>query len=370
MRSEGDDDGEATRDTSLDGERSSRHAWTLPGHETVAPGIHRVPLPLPMDGLHAVNVYVIEDDDGIILVDAGWALEVSEERLQSALMALGYSLKAVRHIFVTHLHRDHYTQAVAIRRKFGTRVSLGVEERPSMQDLMDGSSGMLASQPERLRRYGASELANELEALPVDVAQKMATLAFYENPDEWIQPGAVDFGRRKIEAIHTPGHTRGHLVFHLERERLLFAGDHVLPHITPSIGFEPRRPQFPLRDYMRSLRKILALPDSTVLPAHGPSGGSAHERVHELLIHHEERLSATHAALQRGASTPSDVAQILRWTSRARAFNSLSPLDRMLAVLETAAHLDVLVLRGEATCDDEPDVLTYKTNAQSRTCPI
>ena len=36
--------------------------WTEAGAFPVAPGVHRIPLPLPMDGLRAVNVYVIEDD--------------------------------------------------------------------------------------------------------------------------------------------------------------------------------------------------------------------------------------------------------------------------------------------------------------------
>ena len=45
--------------------------WTAPGAYPVAPGVHRVPLPLPTDGLRAVNVYVIEDDGGLVLIDSG-----------------------------------------------------------------------------------------------------------------------------------------------------------------------------------------------------------------------------------------------------------------------------------------------------------
>ena len=42
--------------------------WTEPGLFTVAPGVHRIPLPLPNDGLRAVNVYAIEAGDGTFLV--------------------------------------------------------------------------------------------------------------------------------------------------------------------------------------------------------------------------------------------------------------------------------------------------------------
>ena len=38
--------------------------WTAPGVFRCAPGVHRIPLPLPIDGLRAVNVYAIADGDG------------------------------------------------------------------------------------------------------------------------------------------------------------------------------------------------------------------------------------------------------------------------------------------------------------------
>ena len=333
-----------------------RHAWTQPGAETVAPGVHRIPLPLPMDGLRAVNVYAIEDGDGIVLVDGGWALDVSREQLERSLAGLGHALGDVRRVLVTHVHRDHYTQAVALRREFGVEVSLGIEEQGSMRDLISGRTGMLAAQPERLRRLGAGALADEIDAIPIDLSE---TLAFYEDPDVWLEPGRIELETLALDALHTPGHTRGHLVFHAAGPGLLFAGDHVLPHITPSIGFEPDRPPFPLRDYLGSLERVLTLPDAVLLPAHGPAGGSTHERARELLAHHERRLADTRDALARGAGLASEVARILRWTSRGRDFEELNLFDRMLAVLETAAHLDVLVLRGEAVREDASDEVAY-----------
>ncbi len=333
-----------------------RHAWIEPGAEEVAPGIHRIPLPLPMDGLRAVNVYAVEDGDGLVLIDGGWALDVSRELLERSLTDIGHALADIRRVLVTHVHRDHYTQAVALRREFGVEVSLGVKEQGSMRDLMDGRTGMLATQPQRLRRLGAVALADQLDAIPVDLSE---TLAFYEEPDVWLEPGRVELDTLALDAVHTPGHTRGHLVFHAADRGLLFAGDHVLPHITPSIGFEPDRPPFPLRDYLGSLERVLALPDATLLPAHGPAGGSTHERARELLAHHEQRLADTRAALAMGAGLAPEVANILRWTSRGRAFEELHLFDQMLAVLETAAHLDVLVLRGDAVRTGDDAAIAY-----------
>src|SRR5918997_1412008 len=106
-------------------ERAGRGRWAEAGAETVQPGVHRVPLPLPHDGLRAVNVYLIEDDGGIVMVDGGWALPESRRALEDAMASLGHDLGEITRILVTHIHRDHYTQAVALRRLLGARVMLG-----------------------------------------------------------------------------------------------------------------------------------------------------------------------------------------------------------------------------------------------------
>ena len=53
---------------------SGQH-WAERGRLPGGAGVHRIPLPLPMDGLRAVNVYALETDDGLTLIDGGWAIE-------------------------------------------------------------------------------------------------------------------------------------------------------------------------------------------------------------------------------------------------------------------------------------------------------
>jgi glyoxylase-like metal-dependent hydrolase (beta-lactamase superfamily II) len=156
----------------------------------------------------------------------------------------------------------------------------------------------------------------------------------------------IQIGSRRLDVIDTPGHTAGHVVFHDRDANLLFTGDHVLPHITPSIGFETLPPPSPLADYMASLRTVEAMSDSVLLPAHGPPQPSTRARVVELLAHHEHRLDAAEQAVIAGRETAVEVAQALRWTSRNRDLADLDLLNQMLAVSETLAHLDVLVARG------------------------
>src|SRR6476660_661584 len=114
-------------------DEEDRHAWERPGAHEVAPGVHRIPLPLPGDALKAVNTYAISDGDGVVMIDGGWAMADATDLLERGLAEIGFALSDVREFLVTHIHRDHYTQAIAVRRITGADVSLGVGEKASME---------------------------------------------------------------------------------------------------------------------------------------------------------------------------------------------------------------------------------------------
>ncbi|RRO19918.1 MBL fold metallo-hydrolase [Saccharopolyspora rhizosphaerae] len=334
----------------------SRYEWMEPGAFEVAPGVHRIPLPLPNDGLRAVNVYAIADGDSLTLVDGGWALEASREQLTSSLAQIGAGPGDITRFLVTHAHRDHYTQALALRREHGSQVLLGEGERDTIARLMSPEHRSMDRQLEMLAEHGAKPVRDALLSLRDDAPRNH----IWDEPDAWIDASS-DLGLtdRPLRALPTPGHTRGHLVFLEEQAGLMFAGDHVLPHITPSIGFEQAPTASPLRDYLASLRLVRGMPDMRLLPAHGPVTDSVHARVDELLAHHDARLAATAAVVSAGATTAYEAARALTWTRRERAFDELDVFNQMMAVLETAAHLDVLVLQDELGAQRVEGVVHY-----------
>jgi glyoxylase-like metal-dependent hydrolase (beta-lactamase superfamily II) len=348
---------------------TDRHAWAEPGVEDLGGGVYRIPLPLPGDALTAVNVYALTGPEGLDLIDGGMALSQAKDRLAGGLREIGFEFGDIRNFFVTHVHRDHYTLAVDLRRTHRMAVGLGSGEAANLaaaREMASGRSGRGSFAA--LRSQGAGELADQLAAARAAAEASAAEASAAEgrtaarstgssdasaewaDPDRWIDDGTeLEFRSRTLRAIHTPGHTRGHLVFHDPAAATLFTGDHVLPHITPSIGFEPVPNRLALRDYLGSLQLMLTLPDAKMLPAHGPVSPSTHARVRELLEHHEVRLARTLEAVADGASTGYEVAKAIPWTRRERKFADLDLFNQLLATNETVAHLEVLALRGQLT---------------------
>jgi glyoxylase-like metal-dependent hydrolase (beta-lactamase superfamily II) len=337
------------------GPDGDRHAWERRGTFEVAPGVHRIPLPLFGDGLKAVNVYAIEQPDGLVLIDAGWARNEAREHLEAGVAALDHDLGSVRQVLVTHLHLDHYELGVHIQREFGAELALGEHERRPLEHLLSQPPEEESPMLRRLQRAGADPLV-ELLAEAHEAPHPDWTL-----PDHWLTHGeVVGLEGRELSVLHTPGHTQGHVVFVDHEAGLLFSGDHVLPHITPSIGFEQIPVESALADYLASLALVRGLPDLTLLPAHGPPRPTTHDRVDELLVHHEQRLRDSHKAVVDGNDTAYAAARGLGWTRRATPFDDLDPFNQMLAVNETAAHLDVLVRRDELAAEDEEGVRRYR----------
>jgi len=324
--------------------------WTDPGAYPVAEGVHRIPLPLPLDGLRAVNVYAIETDAGLTLIDGGWAIDEARQLLESSLAAIDHKVSDITRFLVTHMHRDHYTQAIAVRREFGSHVSLGIGDKATL-DIVNQRDAVLDPNVTQLHKAGAFALA---KGWTDTMGTTRPNADNFEMPDEWLSSDvSLTVGHRRIDAISTPGHTQGHYVFADAAAGLLFAGDHVLPTITPSIGFEPAFADQPLGDFLTSLAKVRAMPDLTLLPAHGPVTSSSHARVDELVAHHDERLRLCLHAVESGIETAHGVAEVLPWTRHRRNLRDLDVFNAVLATLETFAHLQLLsaqgrVLRNEA----------------------
>jgi glyoxylase-like metal-dependent hydrolase (beta-lactamase superfamily II) len=325
--------------------------------ERVTDQVARIPLPLPMPDLKVVNTYAIRGSDGVTLVDPGWANTASESILVNGLRQLGYVPGDVRRILVTHAHWDHYTQAVKWQRQLGAQLLLGHRERHTIE-AFHSLKGVYPNQVRLLRRAGAAALADEVARMELEPHERDMPVG---PPDIWLRGGEeIDCAGRTIIAHATPGHTRGHIVFEDPGDGLLFTGDHILPRITPSIGFERAPDHLALRSYLDSLQLVLQLPDARMLPAHGGVGAHTRARAQELIDHHEHRLKTVIGLIAAGAETAYGVGCQMKWTRRERTITELGTVHRMTAVLEVLAHLELLVTRGLLCSDDSGPARRYQ----------
>lgn len=117
----------------------------------------------------------------------------------------------------------------------------------------------------------AKVLIHRLDALKLkDPNSSVFVLPFTippRDPDGFLEDGqTLLIGALEVQAIHTPGHAPGHLMFHIASEHLLIGGDLI-------IGGSVGRTDLPDSDHAQleaSIRKVMKLPDETrLLPGHG-----------------------------------------------------------------------------------------------------
>jgi glyoxylase-like metal-dependent hydrolase (beta-lactamase superfamily II) len=148
-----------------------------------------------------------------------------------------------------------------------------------------------------------------------------STLVFGEGLEDGAQVA-------ELTAIHTPGHSPDHLCFWHARSGTLFSGDLIAG--TGSILVAP--PEGDLAAYVASLERIRTLNPSRILPAHGPEIPQARAKIEEYLAHRREREARVIAAIQAGAASVGEIAEI--------AYADVPPSMRPYAELAVQAHLD------------------------------
>jgi glyoxylase-like metal-dependent hydrolase (beta-lactamase superfamily II) len=158
-----------------------------------------------------VNSFLLETDDGLLMIDAGWPNKT--ETIFAAVRESGHNPADIRHLVLTHGHIEHAGSAAEVRRRTGARtyahaidlelINKGEAERPGTSV----TPGFIPAIAYLLFiEYGGTTY----ESFPVDQVLK----------DGEALPMAAD-----IEVVHSPGHCAGHVALLLRQDGVLVAGD-------------------------------------------------------------------------------------------------------------------------------------------------
>ncbi|WP_346623436.1 MBL fold metallo-hydrolase [Blastococcus montanus] len=322
-------------------------AWrsrTLPPVERLRPDLWSIPVPIPDNPLRYVNVYALAlDGGGLGLVDTGWESDAGWDALTDGLTSLGAGIGDVRGVVVTHLHFDHLGLAARVREASGAWVAMHPADASAVARLTRTAAvDAVAAEVEFLVGLGAPRAD---AASDVGGAEYLSGFMRMAVPDRLLEHGdRAAFPGWSLRAVHTPGHTPGHLCFAEERTGLFFSGDHVLPRISPNVSTTGGGSADPLGDYLDSLAGVRGLDATEVLPGHEWRFRGLADRADALTAHHEARLTELLTAVgQHPGSTAWDLAAHLTWS---RPWDRYERRMRIFAVTETDAHLRLLAGRG------------------------
>jgi glyoxylase-like metal-dependent hydrolase (beta-lactamase superfamily II) len=333
----------------------------------ILPGIRWLRLPLPLK-LDHVNVWMLDDGEGLTVVDTGVADDTTR-RLWTETRGPRPS-----RILITHHHPDHCGLADRLCTEYGAELLMSGQAHEAGLVLNRLEKGTDArSTATRLARHGLPPAAqdflvsNEAQFAVLKPGLPPGFTALAEGD-------TVKTGGYSWQVIYGQGHAPDHVCLYCadlpggaeppagaardaaapptttaahgpgasgRPPGILISGDMVLPHISTHVGSPATwLPGNPVAQFQKSVRRLAELPEDTlVLPSHGEPFIGLRERVAELELHHQERCRTIAGAL----GEPRSAAELLQIVFQ----RDLDPLQLMLAMNEAVAHLEYMTDRGE-----------------------
>jgi glyoxylase-like metal-dependent hydrolase (beta-lactamase superfamily II) len=319
----------------------------------LAEGVGWARLPIP-GSLKHINVWILEDGDGVALVDTGLDIAPCREAWEARFGGPLAGRKVTR-VICTHFHPDHLGLAGWLTERFQVPLWMTRGEwlfgRMLASDVRDSpppsavaywrAAGWEEARIEAEAAKGWGRFASIVSAIPVSYVR--------------MEEGeALPVGRRRWRVLVGSGHCPEHACLIDDEGGLMISGDQVLPRITSNVSLSLSEPEAdPLGEWLESIARLKQLPDSLlVLPSHGEPFTGLHARLDTLAHGHRDRLDALHEKLD----TPRRAVDCFG-TLFARQVD-----DNMLGLAtgEALAHLRHLEVEGRAVREARDGVYWYR----------
>ena len=308
--------------------------------------IHKIAVPTPFQ-VGDVNAY-LWDEEPLTLIDSGPPTKKAKSSLVSSLSLLGYDIRDVERVVLTHLHPDHSGLASFIKEESGASIAVHEDDIALFKNLksrpildMCVLIGLDKSVADLVAQY-YSEMPAPNFSVDVDIR--------LHDGDHLRSSSGTDF-----EVIHCPCHSPGSISLYNPHFKCLISGDTLLKEITPNALFSWEIRDNPgLKLYKSTLNRLLGYDVDLVLPGHGGGlkGKEIKDRIREILKYHEERGRKILGTIKgNGKMTIYQISIEL--------FGSLPISEVPLSIFEVTGHLKILKERGLVESREESGILFY-----------
>ncbi len=326
----------------------------------VHPDIFRVKIPLADMPMGHINSYIYRGKGRNLIVDTGHDRPECLAVMASAIKKLGIDLGQTD-FFITHFHSDHNGQVTLFAtdrsKLYISRQDAAFIREWTGFEKMIRFSGTTGFPKEALRYY----LENHNEW----------NLNFKETDDFYtVEDGeTIQVGDETFQCILTPGHTMGHACLYSPKRKLLFAGDHILKDIIPTLPCWQDGEDL-VKAYFESLQKVYPLNLEIILPGHGIPFTEHRPLVKKIYHYHSHRLEAILNKINGTPVGAYDIASQQKLGGVVNSWNDLPALHQWVATGETVAYLNYLHQRGriERIATNGKVTFRRKPAGASRSC--
>ena len=336
----------------------------------VVPGLYRIEVPIPNSPIGPLNAYLVQGNNGWLLIDTGWDYPEAFDALKRQLKEKGLEFDAIDQIVITHTHIDHYGLIGRLKKITQAKTAFHEQELSFIEAMSLHKGDYPVHMAEQMRCNG---IPGDESSILVEAFTIGRSLIFPIDPPDIVLKGGeiIKTGLFDLEVIWTPGHSSGHICLYEPDKKILLSGDHILPIITPNISMHPFSSENPLRSYLASLNEIDRLDVDLVLPAHEHIFTDLHKRIGELFSHHEQRVDDILNVIRDEENTAYQIASKIPWIletdgGKVVSFAELAVFDRGMATGETLAHLEYLRMEGKVERISKEGVAFYTMSVEKR----
>jgi glyoxylase-like metal-dependent hydrolase (beta-lactamase superfamily II) len=316
-------------------------------------GIHRLSIPTPF-AVGRVNCYLIEDEP-LTLVDTGPNSGKALDELQRQLGERNHAIDELELVILTHQHIDHLGLVEIVVEHSGAEVaSIGVAAERLANFGEDAEREDEFAVDLMLRNGIPPEVAHALQS----VSRSFRGWGAHAEVTRPLDDGEViEFGDRRLQALHRPGHSPSDTIFWDEERQILIAADHLIGHISSNpliarpLDGSDRREQA-LVTYIESLKKTREMPADIVLSGHGEPITDHVALIDERLAKTERRKEKIHGLIAERPRSGYEIAQAI--------WGNVAVTQAFLTLSEVIGHADLLVNEGRVREVDDGEVIRYE----------